>query len=1539
MDDNLVEDTESIVVQVVPIPCPPIFPIPPECYQVGDPDQATAYIRDNDRTNERPKVEIVNPESEQRFPLGAEIPIEVVARDPDGWVSWVEFFANGEKIGEDFIVFIQPPPPGQVQRFSMVWTDAPAGRHVLTARATDNRGAVSESAPVPISVLEPCRLPVLNITTPDPIASEQDPLSLAPLDTGTFRISRTCGTNDDLTVYFLVSGSASNGEDYDFIRGHAIIPAGSASVDVIVNPIDDLLVEETETVVITLVRQDCVGDDLIPLGCYLVGQSGRGIVYIRDNDLPPNRPPVVDVVSPPDGSVFLAPVDIRLVAAAKDPDGWVETVEFFADGVSLGVVRNNPWILDPIRNLDAQQTDPGGINTNPDGTVILDPSPDPIPIPINPFTLIWRDAPPGTHEITAVATDNAGDSTTSDPIQIKVVPPPVEPIVTVLARDPIATEGCPDDPNADCIDPATFVIHRTGPTDRPLRVFYRLGGTAINGEDYTELPNSAVIPEGSSVTRVVIIPIDDTLVEGPERVILSLVDPPCLDAEPIDILAHPDVISLDCYQVGRAHIARAVIFDNDDPPNEPPFVKIISPEDGSIFRAPASVRLVAAAFDLDGDIVQVEFFEGDNSLGIAEGPILEPVPFDPAIEPDPNQRLVREVYTLLWEDVPAGKYALTAVATDNSGAESISEPVEIKVVDPQDPPVVNITTLDGIAAEQDPALDIPEDVAVFEVTRTGDTSRPLTVFYRVGGTATNGEDYEMLSGRVIIEAGQSAAEIVVNPIDDLLCEGRESVRVRLVPHLCIQAFPPTRDCYLVGQNDRARAVILDDEICPPNQPPRVAIVRPQDGDVFRAPADIIVCAEAKDPDGRVVRVQFMANGEVIGGVNLTSAGEPELFCIRWADVPAGAYQLTAVATDNDGASTRSDPINIRVIQRPVIPVVTIEATDEVGSENGDQARFMVTRSCCEAGPLSVRYSLSGTASNGEDYSQLSGVVTIPDGALRAPIIIDPIDDNLVEGTESVIATLQPSLCDLTLPPIASCYLVGRPNRDVVYIRDNDSEENQPPRIAILNPIEGSVFPAPASIDILAVGLDPDGWIGLVEFFANDDKIGEIAINFIVPPPPGELQTFELDWDRVPPGRYVLTARATDNRGASTDSGPIHIAVVDPCAVPEVTVHATDPIASEAGSGTGVNTGTFTIRRSCGLSTPLLVNYALSGRAENGIDYIMLTGTALIEAGESETEVIVEPIDDDLPEGTEDVVLRLIESPCDLNSAIDPAFRGCYMLGLRRAASVFIQDDENLPPLVNLIRPFDGQFFKAPATIQLVAEALDPDGWITQIEFLEGDNVIGGQAILVSEPPPPGQVQVFEFTWENVPEGQYSLTARVTDNDGDVSTSDPVNITVTEADPPPLVSICAFDGLAIEGSNNHARFRIERTGSTNTPLTVFYNIGGTADNGVDYKRIDDSVTIPAGRRAVVLLIEADEDNIREEFETVILRLRLPSPSPVPPPYTIGRPEVGAAVIADRNVDTTLCFRLDNGFFYVCLPGRPGTSFELESTANLTGAPWK
>ena len=97
---------------------------------------------------------------------------------------------------------------------------------------------------------------------------------------------------------------------------------------------------------------------------------------------------------------------------------------------------------------------------------------------------------------------------------------------------------------------------------------------------------------------------------------------------------------------------------------------------------------------------------------------------------------------------------------------------------------------------------------VFTVQRTGDTGQPLAVSYCISGTATNGVDYQRLSGTVTIPASQSSAQIEVVPIDNLLEGADKNVTVTLVPQnqpFTIVALPDTQ-CYTHEVDGGARDI-------------------------------------------------------------------------------------------------------------------------------------------------------------------------------------------------------------------------------------------------------------------------------------------------------------------------------------------------------------------------------------------------------------------------------------------------------------------------------------------------------------------------------------------------------------------------------------------------------------------------------------------------------------------------------------------------------------------------------------------------------------
>jgi hypothetical protein len=215
-------------------------------------------------------------------------------------------------------------------------------------------------------------------------------------------------------------------------------------------------------------------------------------------------------------------------------------------------------------------------------------------------------------------------------------------------------------------------------------------------------------------------------------------------------------------------------------------------------------------------------------------------------------------------------------------------------------PVVTIRATDPFASESG-------HTGTFTLFRDGPTNQTLTVFYGIGGTASNGVDYVTIPFRTIIPAGLRTATITVTPIDDTLVEGTETVELDLTKYLVL---PPVN--YSIGSPSNAVVYIADNDGS--NVPPIVSILTPTNGSKFTAPANINICAEAHDPDGQVMQVEFFENGTSIGVRTncLPCANPANSFCVAWSGVGQGAYDLTAVATDDGGASTTSAPVHITV---------------------------------------------------------------------------------------------------------------------------------------------------------------------------------------------------------------------------------------------------------------------------------------------------------------------------------------------------------------------------------------------------------------------------------------------------------------------------------------------------------------------------------------------------------------------------------------------------------------------------------------------------
>jgi uncharacterized protein (TIGR03437 family) len=91
------------------------------------------------------------------------------------------------------------------------------------------------------------------------------------------------------------------------------------------------------------------------------------------------------------------------------------------------------------------------------------------------------------------------------------------------------------------------------------------------------------------------------------------------------------------------------------------------------------------------------------------------------------------------------------------------------------------------------------------------------------------------------------------------------------------------------------------------------------------------------------------------------------------------------------------------------------------------------------------------------------------------------------------------------------------------------------------------------------------------------------------------------------------------------------------------------------------------------------------------------------------------------------------------------------------------------PVVTLTVPTAGSTFVAGTNITLAADASDPDGFITKVEFYRSSTLLGTDT-----------TAPYSIVWANATKGNANLTARATDNKGNSTTSAVVSITVTNS---------------------------------------------------------------------------------------------------------------------------------------------------------------
>ncbi len=782
--------------------------------------------------------------------------------------------------------------------------------------------------------------------------------------------------------------------------------------------------------------------------------------------------------------------------------------------------------------------------------------------------------------------------------------------IIIVDNDPpkVAITAIDDNASETGNNTGTFRVARNGRTTSSLLVYYTVGGTAAGGVRYQQLSGSAELAVGQAYADIPVYPYDDSVYDGNQTVTLTL-------------------LGTSSYSVGTPAEATITIRENDLPT-----VSVTAPvgaadENGTeagVFRVSRSgLSDTAPALEVSYS------YSGTAVLGTDYEAIFSGMITIPAGASSADLTLLPVNNEFL-----DGTRTVILTLTSGSGytlGDSIS--AVMSIID-DEMPVVTVEASDPLASEN------ATDTGTYTIFRTGDLTLPMELTYTVGGTATPDVDYTALPGNVTIPAEASSVNVVVSALEN------QTPQIDKKVILSLSSSPS----YYVGSSNQAEVIIVDDET------PSVSVsaVRNATESGTKGRFRISRVGSIQKP----LLINYKVGGTAVKKVNYIALSGK-------ITIPAGQVSKLLEVTPIDDNLTTGDltvVVNLSETSRYLmgssksasisitdndLPVATLVATQPYAVEGGlVKGVFTVTRDKAGSSPLTVKYTVGGTAKARTDYKALPGSVTIPEGKASAVINVIPIDDNQSDLNRTVELTLNAD----------PAYELGKPSVGIINISDkglpevnitvSDKYAAKPSDKGTFNIKRIGPTTAALVVKYTTGGTSANGtdFVKLSGTATIPADASSVNVN-VTPRAAGVVTNSETVI-------LTLVADSTYTLGA-LKKGTVTILGDN---LPTVTVVAKNPNASE----TGLIPGTFTFSRTGSTVSAYTANYTLSGTATNGKDYVTLDKIVDFPMGDSSVDLTVMPKKDALNEKSETVILT-----------ITPTTR--YKVGSPNTATVTIAD--------------------------------------------------------------------------------------------------------------------------------------------------------------------------------------------------------------------------------------------------------------------------
>ncbi|MCX2576362.1 Calx-beta domain-containing protein, partial [Pedobacter sandarakinus] len=1362
--------------------------------------------------------------------------------------------------------------------------------NIVEATETVIASLVSTNNPQITASTDPATIKIFDNTTAT-VTVAATANGAEPTTPGQFTFTLSNASSTDTQVTFAVTGSASSGTDFTAIGSTIIIPAGQTTATLSVPVLDDNIVEGLETVVLTMVSATN--------NVAITASTTPATVTITDNDLA-----TATIVAGTSGNEA-GPINGTFVISLSNPSSQATTISYTLSGTATEgvdysaittktvtipagatsatlsistladlVVEGSETVIAKLETSSNPLVTP---SATPASINILDANTGSISVSIAPAN-INESAGTATFKVTLstavqnafsfdYATTNgtalsgtlldyistsgtltfpanaaAGDVLTfTVPINDDDLIEPSETFngtisnvsgglisiatssatATIIDND-FATATITAGLNGNETGPinGSFIVNLSKAASTDTQITYALTGTATEGSDFTTIVTKTVTILAGQTTETITIPVlADAISESSESVIATLTG-----TNNPSITASNTAATINILDANSASVSIAT-------------VPSVNEGAGTITFTVTLNNAVQDAFTVD--------YSTANGTALA-GATLDYVATSGTLTfPAGSAAGTQQTFTVAINDDNIAELAESFTATlsnISSGVVVISNATATATIIDND--TATATIIAGISGNENGPVS-----GTFTVNLSNPSSQPTTLTYAFTGTASEGADYTAIATKTItIPAGETTATINVPTLADNLVEGTETVVATLT----------NSSNALVGVSPTSASINIVD-----NTSATVSLAATTNG--AEPNTNGLFTFTLSNPSTTDTQITFAVSGTATSGADYSALGTS-------ITIPAGqttatlsvpvlddnivegleTVVLTMVsATNNPAVTANTNPITLNIADNDVA-VATITA-GTAGDENGPvNGTFTVNLSNPSSQPTIITYTLAGTATEGSDYTPIvSKTITIAAGATSGIIVIPVMVDAIIEGSETVVATITNSSNPLVTVNNTPATIAIADNTTATVTVAATTNGSEPGTAGLFTFSLSSLSTTDTQVSFNITGTATSG----VDFSALGTTVtipaGQSSITLSVP---------VLDDNIVESTETVILTMlpATSNPAISANVSPATVNIAD-----NDTAVATI-VAGINGSENGPTNGTFTVNLSNPSSTATQITYTLSGTATEGIDYSsIVTKTVTIPAGATSATITILPLADNIVEGAETVVAMLgtTNNP-SITTSVAPA---SISIVDNTTASVTVAATTNASEPNN-----QGLFTFMLSQVSTTNTVINYSVAGTAVQGTDYNSI--GTSITI----PAGQTSVtlpIQVIDDNIIEPTETVVVTMlaaTNNPSITASTSAATVNIADNDNA-VVSITAGGNGAENGPVN-GTFTVTLSNPSATATTVTYLISGTASEGSDFNTITPkSVTIPAGATSATIVIPVIADNIVEGTEKVVITL--------------------------------------------------------------------